>query len=69
VIALVEGDLIEFGADSIKHSGRRVDNRWYGEVVRISEHALRCRHYESLEEMFSTIRDRAERTKEWAESG
>jgi hypothetical protein len=64
VRGLREGDLIEFGADAVMGSGRRVVHRWCGEIVQVNERVLRCRHYESVTEMFATIRDRNERTRE-----
>lgn len=64
ITSLMEGDLIEFGADQVYPSGRRVPSRWYGEVVRVGKNLLRCRRYSTLEDMFSTVRDRDERTRE-----
>lgn len=64
VVGLLEGDLVEFGADSVTSAGRRIQTRWCGEIVRINEYLLLCRHYGSLQEMFVAVRDRNERTQE-----
>lgn len=62
--ALLEGDLIEFGADYVAWSGNRTPLRWYGEVVGVTETELQARYFESAEELFATWRDREARTVE-----
>lgn len=62
-VGLMEGDLIEFGADRVYTTGNRRRTRWYGEVVEVTETTLRCRHYETVQEMFEAVYDRDVRTR------
>jgi hypothetical protein len=61
---LVEGDTVEFGADKMLRRDQRVRLRWYGEIVKATMTDLHVRYFETIEEMFSTIRDRESRLVE-----
>lgn len=64
-VPLVEGDLIEFGADRIWAAGDgRMRCRWVGEVLVIKETEMQVRYYDSPEEMFAAVYDRKVRTQE-----
>lgn len=64
VMRLIEGDLLEFGADYMYNSGRRVPCRWYGEVVGVTETELRVRYYADIKELFEVIQERESRLQE-----
>jgi hypothetical protein len=62
---LVEGDLIEFGADRMYMStDGRARRRWVGEIVKFTDTQMQVRYFEDLEEMFTFIYDRDSRTQE-----
>lgn len=62
---LVEGDLIEFGADRIWGSGENRNRvRWVGEIVKFTDTQMQVRYFEDLDELFAFIYDRETRTQE-----
>jgi len=63
---ILEGDLVEFGADYMRPSGHRIVSRWCGEVVRITESELQIRYFADMKELFETVRERESRLQEAA---
>ena len=61
---ILEGDLIEFGADYMYGEGRRIPKRWCGEVVKITESELQIRYFENMKELFEMVRERESRLQE-----
>lgn len=66
VTRLIEGDLIEFGADYMYSSGRRIPCRWCGEVVGFTDTEMRVRYFDTLEELFEFVTERESRLQEGA---
>jgi hypothetical protein len=66
VTRVIEGDLIEFGADYMYSSGRRIPSRWCGEVVEFTETEMRVRYYADVKELFEMVHERESRLQETA---
>ena len=65
---VLEGDAIEFGGDRIWADGEgRSRERWYGEVVKVTDEVMHVRYFETIKEMFATINDRESRILEVTE--
>jgi len=64
VTRVIEGDLIEFGADYMYSSGRRIPSRWCGEVVEFTDTEMRVRYFQTMKEMFEVVRERESRLQE-----
>ena len=64
VTRVIEGDLIEFGADYMYSSGRRIPSRWCGEVVGFTDTEMRVRYFEDMKDLFEMVRERESRLQE-----